>query len=278
MVTYRHLLSELSAGNSRRFILILGPFSIALALFFVPLASRYAWADELPRAEDIIEKSIDAAGGRPNFKKIQNKIIILSGTGLGKSGKTAVYQERPDYYHAVLESDEGRIEFGSDGQTVWEFSQRRGAVINKGKERADRLFDYAFDGLGFWRTFYKSVKTVAIDNVDGKPCYKVIFIPFEGTERTIYFEKENFLAVKISVNIQILGPVWKAKLETFLSDYKKVDGLLVPHRSRVVLSGKEILITTLESIKTNVDKKERFDLPSEIKQVLQKRQALSESN
>lgn len=245
------------------------------ALFLLTLCILAPWSvgveaktDLLPRAEDIIEKSVGTMGGRKAFEAIQNKITTMTVTRKGKVARSTVYQERPNYYHAIVDSEEGRMESGSDGHTVWEFSGKKGAVIKKDKERADRLIGYAFDGLVSWKTYYKSVQTIAVENIGGKPCYRILATPFEGTERTVYFEVDTYLPVKIVMDVNILGFLWKSRVETFLSDYRKVDGILVPHESRVTVSGKEVLTGIVESVRINVNSKERFDLPSAIQEIL----------
>jgi hypothetical protein len=271
MINRRHRPDLSAVEDGGNLILIRVLFLLTLCILVLAPVGVKANSDLLPRVEDIIEKSIGAMGGREAFETIQNKITTMTGTRKGKAVRSTVYQERPNYYHAIVDSEEGRMESGSDGHNVWEFSKKKGVVIKTGKERADRLIGYAFDGLISWKTHYRSVQTIAVENITGKPCYRILATPFEGTARTVYFEADTHLPVKIVMDVNILGPLWKSRVETFLGDYRKVDCLLIPHQSRVTVSGKEVFTGIVESIRTNVSSKERFDLPPDIREILQKK-------
>jgi len=58
--------------------------------------------------------------------------------------------------------------------------------------------------------------------------------------------------------------------DSYLSDYKRVDGILLPHKTVTKLMGQE-RITIMESIEQNVQlPPDRFDLPAEIKALMKK--------
>ena len=57
-------------------------------------------------------------------------------------------------------------------------------------------------------------------------------------------------------------------IETFISDYRNIDGVLIAHRMVQKIAGQEIVIT-LDSVKHNVEMpKDRFDAPAAIKELM----------
>jgi len=102
--------------------------------------------------------------------------------------------------------------------------------------------------------------------IDGQPAYKVILTPKDGRPQDLFFEQASKLLVKVAMTVE--NPMGVIPLETFLGDYRNVDGILLPYTARVVVMGQERLMTT-ESIEQNVDLPEdRFGLPEEIRALI----------
>ena len=145
-----------------------------------------------------------------------------------------------------------------------------GPQIKEGQEKADTLREASFDKLVDWRDDYENAECVGVEMLSDKPAYKVVLTPRGGKAQSFYFDKASKLLVKIELTVET--PMGTVPVETFLDDYRSIDGLLLPHRSRIVAMGQERLVTT-ESIRQNVDlPPDRFDLPEEIRAILEGRQ------
>lgn len=243
-------------------------FAAALLLSSVPLFC----ADEaLPKAETILDRSIEASGGRAAFEKRHSEVMhgAMEFTGRGVNGTLTVYQAEPDKNLAVIEIDGiGKIESGSNGDIAWENSALQGPRIKQGDERAGSLRDGTFNAALNWRKLYTKAETTGAETVEGHDCYKVLLTPKEGKPVAEFFDKKSGLLIKTTVTRTT--PMGEITAEVVADDYRKEGDVVVPHKLINRAAGQEFLIQ-VASVEVNVEiPKERFDLPPEIRALLNK--------
>jgi hypothetical protein len=108
-----------------------------------------------------------------------------------------------------------------------------------------------------------------MEDVNGQPCYKVVMTPAEGSPVTRYYDKKSNMLVKTTMTIKI--PMGEFPVESVVSDYRKEGEILMPHRLDQKMAGNEILIT-IEGVKYNAEiPKGTFDLPEDVKPLLNKK-------
>jgi hypothetical protein len=225
----------------------------------------------LPKAEEILDKYVEAIGGLTALEKIENRIsrgtMNIAAAGIQLS--VAIYQARPNKAYSVIESAAtGKIETGTDGSTAWQISATAGPQLVEGKEKTFQLYMNIFDRMVYWRKVYKQVETAGIEDVAGKACYKVVVTPPELPPQTLYFDKETNLLTKVSLTTET--QVGTIPVETAMSDYRRVDGILLAHKNVIKTIGPE-RITTIEKYEHNVTlPADRFAPPAEIKALIKK--------
>jgi hypothetical protein len=188
--------------------------------------------------------------------------------GQNLKGKITIYQAPPNKMYTLVElGGLGKIEEGTDGTTVWEKSFT-GPRIKTGEEKASALRDAAFYGDVEWRKLYTKADCKAEEKLDGKPVYKVELTTPEGKVRTAYYDKQSNLVVKmISTETTPMG---KITIEAIPSDYKKVDGISIPHKLQQKMAGQDITIA-FDKVEQNVKiPNDKFDLPEDIKKLADK--------
>ena len=264
----------------RRFQVLIG--WIATATFGFGMAAPgvvRAEGESLPAGEVIVDKYVEAIGGKAPFEKLESRVVkgTLEIVGMGITGATTTYQARPTKQYFVWQTQSlGKFEAGTDGQVVWELSMMQGPQVKKGGERALMLREASFDATVKWREFYKKAECVGRETVDEKPCYKVVLTPHEGSPETNYYDQESGLLVKSELQLETAMGTMPA--ESHLSDYKPVDGILLAHKVRQVIGGglQEQLMVT-ESVAHNVDiPADRFILPGEIQALVDKKKGEKE--
>lgn len=222
--------------------------------------------EALPKADVILDKFVEATGGKGAYDKVHTE--KWTGTfelvGKGVKGAVTAYRSEPNKSVTVVELEGiGSIQDGTDGETAWTLSSLQGPRIKQGDERAATMREATFRGPAEWRKLYKNAETTGVENVDDQACYKVVLTPNEGKPETRYFDKKSNLLVKL--NMQLASPMGEIPTETVLSDYKEQNGLSAPRKVHQKALGQEFLIT-INRVEYNIDMpKDRFDLPAEIK-------------
>jgi len=231
--------------------------------------SRLA-ADELPKAETILDKYIEVTGGKAAYEK--NHSEVSTGTmefvGKGIKGNIANFRAEPDKSYTEVDIEGiGKVREGADGKVAWSLSAMQGPRVKEGDERAGAMQAARFNAELNWRDDYKA-ETKGIEQVDGKDCYKVQLTPKEGMTVTRFYDKESNLLVKMLMTVK--SPMGEIPVESSVGDYRKEGAILMPHKVMQKAAGQEIAIT-IESVKYNAEiPKDRFDPPDEIKAMLKK--------
>lgn len=247
-----------------------GMVFIAVLISFTLGTYAQSNEDQLPPAEEIIEKSLKATGGRKAHEKIRNRKTEykIDAKTSGMEVDFTYYQERPNKAYSLTDLGAmGKGESGSDGKVAWEISPFTGTRVLEGEELATRLLGYAFDGPDAWKDLYKNVITEGIEDVNERACYKVVFTPRQGSPRIAYYDKETFLVIKTISETKYQSGTYN--IETFLEDYRKTGEILSAYKITRYAMGQVLDIGVVKSIETNIEIPEGiFDLPEEIQDIV----------
>ncbi len=241
-------------------------------VFCLGVGASVAGADqELPPAETILDRFIAVTGGEEvhrslHSRSVKGKMIF---EGMGLEAEMVSYEAAPVKRYMRIDSDAlGTIESGTDGETVWYMSDNTGVIIEQGVARAVFLRDMAFPGSLDWRPHFPARETVGIQEINQKPCHKVVLKPLVGEPETRFYEIASGLLVKVErTRLSTVMP--PSKVEVLISDYRWVDGVFVAHQRTQISQGcaGEQKITFLDSlVEHNVDlPAARFALPEAVR-------------
>jgi hypothetical protein len=237
--------------------------------------------DGLPQAEALIQKMIDATGGKAAYDRQQSQLI--KGKVRVPKAKIVlmhtVWAQRPNKRYDLMEAPAfGKIESGCDGSTVWEISEDGGPRLKSGPELPILLREADFDNWTNWKKYYKSATTVGADTVAGQATWKIQMVPVEGPPEMKWMDQATGLLLKTSLRRQT--GIGEIPVEIFYEGYRDVCGLKIPFRTReVALAGLPEIVTTHDSVTCNPPVPEgRFDLPAEIKVLADAAKAAGEAS
>lgn len=246
--------------------------TIGAALLVGAAGARLLAADDLPKAATIIDKYVEATGGKAAYEKKHSSIQTgsMEFGALGLKGKVTSYHSEPNLTYTEIELEGmGKVTDGSDGKVAWSNSAMQGPHVKEGNEKAQAMRSARFNAEVHWRDSYKSAETKGVESVDGKDCYKVVLTPEEGSAVTRFYDKESGLLMKESATMQ--SPMGEVQVDAYPSDYRKEGDILLPHKLKQSFAGQEFTIS-IDSVKYNQEiAKDRFDLPDEIKALVNKK-------
>jgi hypothetical protein len=244
---------------------------LGLALAF---AGALAAADELPKGDTILDKYVEATGGKAAYSKLHSQVV--NGTTefktMGLKGKMTVYTAEPDKAYSEIElAGVGKIQEGSNGEIAWGYSAMQGPRIKDGDEKAEALLQSKFNSELNWRDLFKSAETTGVEQVDGKDCYKVVLTPKVGPPMTKWFAKDTGLLMKMAMTSKT--PMGDIQSDSTYSDYRKEGDILVAHKVVTHVATME-LVMTVDAVQTNPDiPKDKFDPPAQVKELMNKQPA-----
>jgi outer membrane lipoprotein-sorting protein len=195
------------------------------------LCASVASAQSTPTVDELIAKNIKARGGMEKLKSINS--MRMSGKMVMAQGFEApftVMQKRPKMTRTefTFQGMTGMQVY--DGKNAWMVMPFMGKKDPEAMptEQAQMLDEQAdMDGpLVDYKDKGNKVELAGKDQVEGADAYKLKVTLKNGQTRTIFLDAESGLEVKTEAKRVMRGS--EVDAETFLSDYKEVNGLMMP--------------------------------------------------
>lgn len=239
--------------------------SIATALVLLCVASPSARQAALPTAREVIDRSVQAAGGAAAFKAVRS--IRGRGTVTIPSqkltGEFEMLAARPNKtLTTVTLAGIGRLEEGYNGKIGWSIDPVSGPALVTGRALMDRADEAWFDAPLHGPDFVKSVTMVGREDFDKRPAYRIKVVLVSGGEQDELFDVETGLPIGLEARRET--PFGSAPTTTIHREYRKYGALMLPSSQVQRVLGIEQVVT-FTSYEFNVVPGSAFDLPAAVK-------------
>lgn len=201
-------------------------------------------------AEQVLEKSIQAMGGRAAMGKITSTSMKGTLQMQGISGSFEIHQKAPNKYFMVQNlQGVGEFKQGYDGKIGWSQDPMSGIRNLEGAELEMTKREARHNAPLYWKQLYKKVELLGTRKVGNTNTHAVRMTPIKGKPVTQYFDAKTFLLVKVDMTVE--SPQGTVQTETFLSDYRAVNGVRFPFTIRQRVASIEVSMKITE-VKNNV--------------------------
>jgi len=218
----------------------------ALALIWAHTASAQT-------ADEIIEKSIAAQGGRAAHEKIKSRLMageLSLGTPAGDiAGTVEMWGAGPNKQRTVIKADLSQFGAGQllvdqrfDGTNGYVMDSMQGNRDISGNQ-LDNMKSQSFPNpLLNYKASGTVVKLGAKEQVNGRDMFVLTFEPSVGSPLKTYIDAETFMPVRsvITTEIPQMGKV-EQMIEP--SDYRELDGIKVPFKLKLTNAMQSISMT-----------------------------------
>lgn len=205
-------------------------------------------------ADDVVEKYLTAIGGRAALGKLTSRTTtgtISVGTPAGDlTGTIELYNRAPNKVRTVIKIDASSLGVGQILQDQ-RFDGTVGYAIDSLNGNRDITGDQAeiMRSSTFPTPFlrYKEegarVELLGKEKAGDRDAYVIRFTPKTGPASRQFMDAETSLLLKtvVTVNVPQLGTDLEQTVE--FSDYRDVDGMKVPYRTRSVNQVQSVTIT-----------------------------------
>jgi zinc protease len=207
---------------------------------------------KLPTVKEILDKYVQALGGRAANEKIKTRLIkgTLEMLPMGVKGSAESFALAPDKsYTKVTLSGIGEIIESFDGKNAWSVNpiqgnrDKTGAELLQTKMASDFYRDLNLDRL------YSKMEVKGIEKAGDREVYVVVGTAPGLDAETFYFDTQSgFLLRTDSI---LVSPEGKMPAKTFYEDMREIDGIKLPYKIRLVLPQFEV-ITMVSEVKHGV--------------------------
>ena len=208
---------------------------------------------KLPSVDLIIERNIKALGGEKSMRRLQNREArgTIQLTTFGAEMPVLLRHAAPNREMMELTIDGiGTVLDVFDGLKGWTQTPDGNITGKKKREVTNKVIDADFYAYLHFRKNYPKIQLLGLEKFFDKMVYAVKMIPKEGDADTFYFDTATGLVSGVASTAEIQGIDTKTKV--LFRDYKKVDGVRVPHTLELVEPSFAAFTIRLNSVKHNV--------------------------
>ena len=215
----------------------------------VPAAAK---ADAMPSVDQILDKYVQALGGKAAIEKVTSTLI--TGTfelpAMGMSGSLEIYAKAPNKNAIVINlSGFGLIQSGFNGTIAWSQDPQSGLRELTGAELADTKRDAEFHKDIKLKQVYPKMTLTGKDKVGERDAYVIEATPADGKPEKMYFDTQTGLLLRRDIDRE--SPQGAAHVETYFEDYKETGGVKTPFTIKIVRPEISFTLKTTE-VKQNV--------------------------
>ena len=205
------------------------------------------------KAIQVLEKLIEAMGGRNTLQAVKD--MTASGTmempSMGMEGSATLYTKKVNKFRMDIEIMGMSITQAFDGEVGWYTNPQTGAVEELSGEQMEDMKRQAIGDSAYlepekYGIVYTSKGQEKLEDKD----YDVLLMSYaDGYEVTMYIDTKTHLLYKtLSIAPNPMTGV-EGEVESFSTDYKKINGMMTAHTITQFTDGEEFMIITLDDIK-----------------------------
>jgi hypothetical protein len=205
-------------------------------------------------AEQIIEKSIAATGGRAAMEKVTSMASKgLMGVSARQMRNTVeFYAKAPNKRLSVMFFEGvGEMRQGFDGTVAWTQMPMEEAIEVTGAQLAGVKREAVFNPALKWRELFPKAEMKGVEKAGDRQMYAIVLTPSTGKTVAQYYDTETFLLVRQSGNFET--PQGPMDVSVEFSDYRDIGGgVKTPFRIRQVTPMGDVFMKITE-MKANAE-------------------------
>jgi photosynthetic reaction center cytochrome c subunit len=219
-------------------------------------------AEAVPTADQILDKYIQALGGKAAIEKVKTQVRKGTYTAhLLPESPIEIYQAAPNKYYSTLKTPKGVVTQGFNGTAGWVADDKQAREVGAARLAEWKSADDFNHKLNL-KARYSRMAVGGKEKVGGRDAYVIRARTAEGNRaERLYFDAETGLLLRRVAFIDtMIGPYPEA---TDYEDYREVDGVKEPFTIRKnQLEGFEASTLKLTEVKHNVPVDDaKFNMP-----------------
>jgi hypothetical protein len=223
-----------------------------------------AKAAALPTVDAILDSHVKAVGGKEAIEKITSRSMkgSLDLEAFGVAGAPVeMFAKAPNKSATKIDiTGFGVVNQVFDGTTAWDSNPMIGLRELSGLELAQKKRENDFYQTLNLKKHYPKLEVKGKEKVGSYETYVIEATPAEGSPEKLYFDVNTGLLVRHDAEVE--SPQGKLLMESYLEDYKVVDGVKIAHTMKSVNPAMTIVIKITE-VKNNVEIDDaKFNKPS----------------
>ena len=216
--------------------------------------------------EEVVEKMIQAQGGRDILAKIKDSTFTgtIEMIQMGVTGTASMHQKEPNMMRMDAEVMGMTYTQAFDGEKAWIRNPQTGSAEEMPEKFAVYMKREAMgnDALLNPQKYGITFNYTGKEKIEEKDYLVLEQTYSDGFKATLYLDPETYLIYKTK-GLALNQMEVEVEQETFLSDYKEVEGVMFPHTITSYQDGEEFITITITEVSFNTGLEDSFFKMSE---------------
>ena len=209
-------------------------------------------------ALDVINKYVNATGGKENYLSVKDRTTIMTGKMMKREFSVTIHQKAPDKLRQEIQSGLATQTFIFDGtKAVMIMGDNKTPVRDKelSQTKVEAQMNFLLDPEAYGVT----PRLVGIETVDSTICYEVTMTTDSSLTWDQFYNTNTGLKIKEIRDIET--PQGQFKEESTYGDYKNVKGVMYPFKITQTI-GRQTAEMNIDSIMVNTGLDDKlFEIP-----------------
>jgi len=199
-----------------------------------------------------IVKNYSVATKQDKLASVKTIKITAKMSAMGMEMPMIMYMKNPNKVKTVISFNGQDMTTAYDGEKGFMINPMMGSTdpveltgAQLKQAEANNTFNNQIQG------YFKSDKLSleGQENVNDKPAFKLK--ANDGPNPIyLYLDKSSYMLVKINATVDQMGT--QTNVDTFMSDYTEIDGVILPKKTTVMSNGMEAAVLTYDKIEVNI--------------------------
>lgn len=205
-------------------------------------------------AQSVLEKYIDALGGRENLQKVTDRVTEMTGKVQGVNVNITIYQKQPNELRQEINAGGTEQKIVFNGKQAFNISPMGKQEIT-GANLEDLKLEANLNSILDLQKYGITAQLEGVEKINGRDAYKLRMQSSKGKTWTEYYDTSSGL--KLRQIKSITAPMGQATQTIDFDNYKEVNGVKYPFKLQQTL-GNQKMDMQVTSIKINTGLKDNL--------------------
>lgn len=190
-------------------------------------------------AKSVLDKYVEAIGGKENILKVQDKTSIMTGSVQGINITISMKQKEPNKLYQVLDAGVFQQKTVFDGTKG--FSEGMGQRNDFSNEQIEDFKDNSLHSMLTYDERGVKYELTGMENINGKDAYKISFTAPNGKKSFAYYSVDSGLLIRTASSVSTAQGTLNQV--TDMDDYREVQGVKYPFKLNQNMGPQSIELT-----------------------------------
>ena len=190
-------------------------------------------------AKSVLDKYVEAIGGKENILKVQDKTTMMTGSVQGINITINMKQKEPNKLYQVLDAGVFQQKTVFDGMKG--YSEGMGQRNDFSDEQIEDFKDNSLHSMLTYDERGVKYELTGMENINGKDAYKITFTTPNGKKSFAYYSVDSGLLIRTASSVSTAQGTFNQT--TDMDDYREVQGVKYPFKLNQNMGPQSIELT-----------------------------------